>query len=176
MMGIKEILSVGLILAFATFTILNLRKWLRYKTSLVPTAVSILFLLFLVLKCIGNPYADLLFLIVGLIAITYLPNVWRDLVKVLRQEKINPKERIKPRDYFSWSVFVKLGYRYGVRKASLLYALMYSVIFATFYYVAGTLLSMEYVGILTFLLAVTIFPINYRLARKVIEKFNTELS
>ena len=111
-----------------------------------------------------------------MIAIIYLPNVWRDLIKVLKDEEINPKERIKPRDYFSWSVFVKLGYRYGVRRASLLYALTYSVIFATFYYVAGTLLSMEYADILAFLLAVTIFPINYRLARKVIEKFNAEPS
>ena len=176
-MGFERVLLLACILVFTVFAFLNLRKWIKYKTSFIPTVVSMLVLLAFILMYTGkNTYAYALLLITALIAIVYLPNVWKDWVKVLRYEDVNLEERIKLRDYFSWKLFIKLGYRYGVKKAAFLYALNYSAIFAIGYCTFGTLLSMRYSYVVALVVAIVILPVNYHLARKTIEKLMNQNS
>ena len=112
----------------------------------------------------------MIFVLTALIAVIALPNAWKDWVKVLRHERVNPKEKIKLRDYFSWKLFIKLGYRFGVKKAAFLYALNYSTIFAIGYCTFGMLLSIRYSCVVALAAAIIILPVNYHLARKTIEE------
>ncbi len=162
----KELILLGCVLSLL-ITFVNLRRWRKYRTSFVPTAVSVLVFLSFVLIYIGNPYAYLLILITALIAIADLPNVWKDWVKILRD--VNPREGIKPRDLLSLNLIVKLGYRYGLRRASFLYALEFSATFAICYCVIGKLLSMKNSCVVAVFVALLIFPINYRLASKTLK-------
>ncbi len=116
-------------------------------------------------------YALLVFIPTVLIAIVSLPNAWKDWIKVLRQEEVNPEEEIKLWDYLSWKLFIKLGYRFGARKASFLYALNYSAIFVICYCILGKLLSLKYSFEVALVAGVLIIPVNYRLARRTIEEF-----
>ena len=158
---------------FTTLTVWNLRRYVKYKTSPIAPLLSLLILLLLILLYLNETsYAFVVFALIVLIAIVALPNAWKDWVKVLRQEGVNPKEGIKLRDYLSWKLFIKLGYRFGVKRASFLYALNYSVIFVVGYCIFGTLLSVRYCCEIALIVAIVILPINYRLARKTIEEFS----
>lgn len=157
---------------FTILTVLNLRTYIRYRTSPFPTLLSFLLFLFTVILYIGKMhYAFLVLLSTVLIAIFALPNAWKDWVKVLRQKDVNPEERIRLRDILGWELYIKLGYRFGVRKASFLYALNYSTIFVIGYCVLEMLLSLEYSFEVALIAGVLIMPISYRLARKTIGEF-----
>jgi hypothetical protein len=155
---------------FAVLTVWNARKYLKLRTSPIPPLISALVLLWLILLYFDEYYyASIVILVTVLIAVAFLPSSWRDMVKVLRYENINPKEGIKFSDYFSWGLFIKLGYRFGVKISAFLYALNYSVVFAICYCVFGTLLSMKFSCIVALLVAVIILPVNYYLAKKIID-------
>ncbi|RUM34878.1 MAG: hypothetical protein DSY33_01000, partial [Archaeoglobus sp.] len=85
---------------FTALTVWNLRRYIKYKTSLIAPLLSLLILLLLILLYLNETsYAFVVFAFIVLIAIVALPNAWKDWVKVLRQEGVNPKEGIKLRDY-----------------------------------------------------------------------------
>jgi uncharacterized membrane protein YagU involved in acid resistance len=56
-----------------------------------------------------------------------------------------------------------------VNKAAFLYALNYSAVFAIGYCIFGTLLSIRYSCVVGLVVAITILPVNYHLARKTID-------
>jgi|GEM_PF-3561571 hypothetical protein len=163
------------IVIFAVLTVWNLRKYLKFRTSPIPTLISALVFLWAVLIHLNEKcYAYPVILTAGLIAVISLPSAWKDWVKILRYENINPENEIKPRDYFGWSLFIKLGYRFGVKMAAFLYALNCSTIFAICYCTFGTLLSMKFSCVVALAVAIIIFPVNYYLARKTIDALISE--
>ena len=163
------------IVFFAVLTVWNARKYLKLRTSPIPTLIGALVLLWMILLYFDEYYyASIVIFITVMIAMAFLPSSWKDKVKVLRYESINPKERIKFSDYFSWSLFIKLGYRFGVKTSAFLYALKYSAIFAICYCVLGTLLSIKFSCIVVLLATVVMLPVNHYLAKKTLHALISE--
>ncbi len=167
---LEKILLPICVALLTVLTFLNLRRYRKYRTSFIPVLVGALMASGIAFLYIGKSvYAYILFLIAVLMAIVHLPNVWQDWVKILKHEKVDFKERMKLRDYLGWTLFIKLGYRLGVGKAALLYALNWSAVFAIAYCIIGSLLSIKYSCEVGLAVGMMFLPVNYHLARKTIE-------
>ncbi len=152
---------------FSAMLIYNLRRHVKYHTSIVPSLISALLVVWAVLLYLNlTAYAILLFAIIALISIIFLPSAWKDWAKILKHEK---ESEPKLRDYLTLRILVRLSYRFGRHKAALLYALKYSAVFAITFILLGELLSLKYYAISGIIAAAVIFPINYHLASKTLK-------
>ena len=71
------------IVFFAVLTVWNVRKYLKLRTSPIPTLIGALVLLWLILLYFDEYYyASIVIFITVLIAMAFLPSSWKDKVKV----------------------------------------------------------------------------------------------
>ncbi len=175
MVKIPHSFLLASIVVLAAVTLWNVRKRAIYGISPVVPLLGSMLILGLTLLYFDKTFsAVLIFFAATIVAIIYLPFAWKDWVKVLKRKGVNPEEEIKLKDYFDWKLFVKLGYRHGVRKAAFLYALSFSATFFLSYAGFGMLLSIKHSLTAALISATIIFPVSYVLARKTIEEAISE--
>ncbi len=165
----RSVVFLATLLFFTLILILNLKTFLKLRTSLVPSLVSVLLILMMVLFYFDKPVqAFLLFLVALTVSLAYLPEMWRDWAKLMKGEKVEPNEKVRLRDLLSWKVWVKLGYKHGAEKTSLIYALSFSLVFAASYTLVAFLLSIDG-SLAPIIVAVVMFPVNYFLMKKALK-------
>ena len=71
------------IVFFAVLTVWNVRKYLKPRTSPIPTLIGALVLLWMILLYFDEYYyASIVMLVTVLIAVAFLLSSWKDKVKV----------------------------------------------------------------------------------------------
>ena len=80
---VSPILLLACIVFFAVLTVWNARKYLKPRTSPIPTLIGALVLLWMILLYFDEYYyASIVIFITVLIAMAFLPFSWKDKVKV----------------------------------------------------------------------------------------------